>query len=116
MEKIYAPIDNKNIMEDCLEDEVFGNFYAASDHRHGKLRHLIGLKDNALVDVTWSQGYHIVTINVIAVAPTEDFGVVRQETYDSYYKVFKEWENDRLQVHFTYFAGELNVSFYFKID
>jgi len=39
---IYAPIDNKNLLEDAFEDDVFGGFYAAPDHRKHNIRHLVG--------------------------------------------------------------------------
>lgn len=124
MEKIYAPIDNKNLMEDGFEDEVFRDFYWAPDHRAGsKRRHLIGSVKtenyDAMVDVKWSFGGHSVDIQVIAIQPTEDKDLVEQEVFDHYEQVFKAWQcedNEGLVVETKRVLGILTVSFYFECD
>lgn len=124
MEKIYAPIDNKNLMEDPFEDEVFRDFYAAPDHRTGsKRRHLIGSVEtenyDAIVDVKWFYGGHSIDIQVIAIQPTEDIEDVRREVFDHYEKIFKAWQcedNEGLVVETKCVLGILTVSFYFVTD
>ena len=116
MEKIYAPIDNKNLTEDGLEDDVFRDFYWAPDHRTGsKRRHLIGSVKtenyDAMVDVKWFYGDHSIDIQVIAIQPSEDIDEVRSE--------FKAWQcedNEGLVVETKRVLGILNVSFHFKMD
>lgn len=79
MKKIAAPIDNKNLMDDPFEDEVFcDGFMHSYDHRDGKgTRHLIGTKDvvedgvvneTGLVDVCWKWGDNCVHITLLAVS------------------------------------------------
>lgn len=126
MEKnlIPAPIDNKNLMEDPFEDEVFGNFYAAPEHRSGATRrHLVGsckTEDyDAIVDVKWFFGSHSIDIQVIAVSPSEDYETVRDDVFDHYEKIFKSWECDAnrdLRVMFKRLLGILTVSFYFETE
>ena len=123
MEKIYAPIDNKNLMEDPFEDDVFRDFYAAPEHRKGKRRHLIGhVKTenyDAFVDVKWNYGDASIDIQVIAIQSSEDYELVRDEVFDHYEKVFKEWEceeNENLRVGFNRVLGILNVSFWWEVD
>ena len=126
MEKIAAPIDNKNLMEDPFEDEVFGDFYAASDHRKGGKRHLIGHKtviedgiecEDGIVDASWSYGDNSVTITLLAVPGTEDWEDTRRRIFDDYRKEFKAWEcpeNPGLVVEFYELIDRLNVIFYFE--
>lgn len=122
MGKIYAPIDNKNLMEDPFEDEVFQDFYWAPDHRTGsKRRHLIGSVKtenyDAMVDVRWCWGDHSIAIQVIAIQPTEDIDEVRREVFDYYEQLFKSWQcedNESLVVETKIVLGILTVSFYFE--
>lgn len=124
MEKIYAPIDNKNLMEDPFEDEVFRDFYWAPDHRTGsKRRHLIGSVKtenyDAMVDVKWHWGDHSIDIQVIAIQPTEDIDDVRREVFDHYEQTFKAWQcedNEDLVVETKRVLGILTVSFYFECE
>ena len=128
MEKIAAPIDNKNLMEDSLTDEVFGEFDAARDHYVGKTRHLIGRKTvvdngieckNGLVDVRWKWGDNCVTITLLAVPKSEDWEYTRRYIFDAYRKEFKAWEcpdNEGLVVEFYELLDKLNVIFYFECE
>lgn len=129
MEKIAAPIDNKNLMEDPFEDEVFGDFDAAHDHRVKGVRHLVGRKtvddergvpcESGLVDVRWKWGDNCVTITLLAVPRTEDWEDTRRHIFDSYRQEFKAWEcpdNEGLVVEFYELGDKLNVIFYFEVE
>ena len=135
MEKnlMACPIDNKNLMEDPFEDEVFGDFLAARDHRENGVRHLIGLTEvhdeefpkcvnySAYTDASWFYGGNIVTIKVIAVEPTEDFDETRDGIFEYYKKLFKSWEcedNPNLVVGFRSDSenDSLWVIFYWSVD
>lgn len=91
-ELIPAPIDNKNLMEDAFEDDVFEDFYAAPDHRRDRNRHLVGTKGEAYVDVSWEYGSHAIQIKVIAVNPIEDFKETSKNVLDDYKKEFSSWQ------------------------
>lgn len=129
MERIPAPIDNKNLMEDPLDDGVFENFYQAPDHMTWMRRHLIGheeVKDasgelvgDAYVDVKWTYGGNSVDIQVIATPAKEDYGYLRNLVFDNYEKIFKEWqceENPGLVVETKRVLDILTVSFYFEVE
>ena len=128
MEKIAAPIDNKNLMEDPFEDEVFWGFYAAHDHRVKGVRHLVGCKtvmedgmecESGLVDVRWKWGDNCVTITLLAVLRTEDWEDTRRHIFDAYKREFKAWEcedNPDLVVEFYELQDKLNVIFYFECE
>lgn len=131
MEKIAAPIDNKNLCEDGFEDDVFRDFSFAPDHRNGKgVRHLIGtvnLADydkellglEAIVDVKWNWGDSFITITLLAYNPTENLHEVRDELFKHYRQVFKAWEcedNPELVVEFYELGDKLNVIFYFESE
>ena len=128
MEKIAAPIDNKNLMEDPFEDEVFGEFDVAHDHRVKGVRHLIGYKavkedgiecESGLVDVRWKWGDNCVTITLLAVPRTEDWECIRRRIFDDYKREFKAWEcedNPGLVVEFYELQDKLNVIFYFECE
>lgn len=133
MEKnlIPAPIDNKNLMEDPFEDEVFCDFLAARDHRNDGMRHLIGLTEvhdeefpkcvnySGYTDISWHYGGNTVVIKVIAVAISEDFDKTRDEIFEYYKKLFKSWEceeNRNLVVRFGSENDLLFVHFYWKED
>ena len=122
MKRIYAPIDNKNLMEDSFEDAVFSGFYWAPDHRtRSNRRHLIGSVKtenyDAMVDVKWCWGDHSIEIRVIAIQPTEDADEVRREVFDHYEQLFKSWQcedNENLVVDSYSILDILTVSFYYK--
>ena len=130
MKKIYAPIDNKNLMEDPFEDEVFRDFYAARYHRKNGQRHLIGMVsvpdergvpcESAIVDAEWVFGAHQVSIKVLAVPGTEDFEDACNQVLDYYTTTFKAWEcddNPGLRVRCSRMGMEcLFVSFYFETE
>ena len=131
MERFDAPIDNKNLMEDGFEDDVFREFDFAPDHRNGKgVRHLVGrvclgdydkelLGLDAIVDVKWNWGDSHITITLLAYNQTENLNEVRDEVFKHYRKVFKEWENESnedLRVDFYQLGDKLNVIFYFEVE
>ena len=131
MTRIDAPIDNKNLMEDPFEDEVFGDFDYAPDHRNGKgTRHLVGrvnLADydkellglEAVVDVKWHYGGSHITITLLAYNRTENLDEVRDEIFKHYRQVFKAWEcedNPDLKVEFYQLNNQRNVIFYFECE
>ena len=131
MEKkiIPAPIDNKNLMEDPFEDEVFADLYAAEDHRERGVRHLIGLctpKDengfpleDGIVDVRWAYGGNTVTIRLIAVNPCNGFEVTQEEVFRHYKEIFKSWEceeNQGLVVSFDSGRNVLYVHFNYDLS
>lgn len=123
MERIYAPIDNKNLMEDSFEDDVFRDFYWAPMHRTSTLRHLVGMVKtenyDAMVDVKWSFGEHQIDIQVIGIQPSENIDEVRREVFDHYERTFKAWQcedNPGLVVETHEVLSILTVSFYFEVD
>ena len=133
MEKCAAPIDNKNLMEDPFEDEVFcDGFMQAYDHRDGsRTRHLIGTKavkedgivmESGIVDVRWKWGDNCVHITLLAVsgcANTTDWEDTRRHIFDDYRNTFKAWEcpdNPDLRVEFYELKNQLNVMFYFETE
>lgn len=126
---IPAPIDNKNLCEDGFEDEVFRDFYQASDHRKGtNKRHLIGalhvdsyetngLYIDGFVDVKWQWGDNTICIELIACPASEDFLSMREDFAKHYTNVFKGWENPDnpyLVVKTFQKENKLYVSFFFK--
>lgn len=125
---IPAPIDNKNLLEDSFEDDVFDDFYAAKDHRDGShTRHLFGtlnietddLYVDGLVEVKWNFGSHTIVISLVAVPPTEDFEQMRNDCYTYYENLFKSWEceeNEYLRVKFSRMYDNLFVKFFFVSD
>ena len=119
LELIDAPIDNKNLMEDAFEDDVFGDFYAAADHRTDGKRHLIGYKkewSDCLLDVFWKYGWSTVTITVLAIPGHEYFDNVRHELFDGVRKTFSEWEYDDLHVDCGLSGNDIYVQFFFDMD
>lgn len=126
---IPAPIDNKNLLEDPFEDDVFGNFYAARDHRDSsRSRHLIGnLKINtddlyidAIIEVLWKYGNNTICIKMLACPPTEDFDEMLKDVRKYYEQIFKEWENpdnENLKVMFVEgLRDRLEVFFSFEVE
>jgi len=132
MNRIPAPIDNKNLLEDPFEDDVFGDFYQACDHRDGsRTRHLVGTKTaiedgipawSGIVDVRWKWGDNCIRITLLAVsgcADTSDWEDARKYIFDDYRRTFKAWEcpeNEGLRVEFYELGNQLNVIFYFETD
>lgn len=130
-----CPIDNKNIMEDALEDssELFEGFMAAKDHRKNGDRHLVGCTEvydeefpncvdyTAYTDVKWEYAGHMVTIKVLAISACEDFEEVRDEIFKHYKEIFSSWmneDNGNLVVKFeeNKYLDTLYVSFFYDLD
>lgn len=122
MEKklIPAPIDNKNLLEDPFEDGVFRDFYACCNHRKKGLRHLLGIKGEAFVEVCWHFASNQIEILVVAVNPCEDFEETSKEIYEEYKKEFSSWQCEDNPGLVVKFSGEemkrLFVSFYFEVE
>lgn len=129
MERIPAPIDNKNICEDGL-DSILEDLYPAPDHYKDGERHKVGflqIKDKnndhiaeAYVDVQWRFADNSIHIKMLAyndcVASCED---TRNEVYEYYTRFFKEWEcpeNEDLEVICIPTRDRLVVSLYFKCE
>lgn len=91
---IPAPIDNKNLMEDSFEDDIFSGFYEAFGHGYYGQRHLIGMKGDAYVDVKWHYASNEMLVQVIAVKRSEDFDSVSDEVLCEYERIFSEFECD----------------------
>ena len=132
MKRIYAPIDNKNLMEDGL-DEIIEDLYEAPDHYKGDHRHKVGflqLKDNngdliceACVDVSWHFGDNAVEIQLLAFNEHVNYlEETKQEVFNYYTRFFKEWENEaneglRVECHEMFNSTPtLRVSFYFECE
>ena len=130
MERVTAPIDNKNLMEDAFEDGVFRDFYAAYDHRDRGERHLIGHKavrdeefgtvcEQGIMNVRWKFGDNAVRITLLAVPGGEDWESVRESIFKEYREEFKSWEcedNPDLVVEFYELRDTLTVIFYFECE
>lgn len=119
LELVEAPIDNKNLMEDPFEDEIFGDFYAAPDHRKNGKRHLIGYKKewaDCYLDVYWEHGWNTVRITVLAIPGHEYFENVCDEVYNAVRKEFSEWEGDDSHIHVSFLLSGNTISVHFFFD
>lgn len=119
LELIEAPIDNKNLMEDAFEDDVFVDFYAAAGHRENGKRHLIGHKrewSDCYLDVYWEYGWNTVRITVLAIPGTEDFENMCDEVYNAVRKEFSAWEGDDSHIHVIFFLSGNTISVHFFFD
>jgi len=133
MRRCEAPIDNKNLLEDAFEDDVFRDgFMQAADHRRRDMRHLVGIKEvrddgefadvSGIVDVRWCYGDNCVVIRLLAVsgaADTYDWEDGRKAIFDDYRRTFKAWEgpeNPDLRVEFGQDCDTLSVLFYWECD
>ena len=121
LELIEAPIDNKNLMEDPFEDEIFADFYSAPDHGTNGHRHLIGYKkewSDCYLDVYWEYGWNTVRITVLAIPGHEDFEYVSNEVYDAVRKEFSSWEGDDSHIHvdFGLLGNTIYVHFFFDME
>lgn len=135
MKKYYATIDNKNLLEDGFEDDLFRDFYPATDHRKNNVRHLVGnveVKEDktpicdAYVDVIWHFGDAAITITMLGCNPfCDEVDVQFEELCKFYESKFKEWEDASNENAFegeTFHIGverkecSLEVSFWWEID
>ncbi len=135
MEKIAAPFDGKNLIDDDLRDVVFQNCYWAADMKGGR-SHMIGHVDvdsydkdgiylDAIVDAQWSDSSNTIRIELLACPCQEDFFSMRDDFFRHYEGIFREWEQglkdnciepDSAEVDFKREGNVLYVSFYFVTD
>lgn len=130
MERIAAPFDGKNLMDDSLRDDVFQNFYCASDMKGGR-SHMVGLVRvdcdkislylDAIVDAQWSEQSNTIRIELLASPCAEDFFSMRDDFFRYYEGVFRNWEQqlkencvepDTAEVEFRRESNVLYVSFW----
>ena len=133
--KMYAPIDNKNLLEDGFEDDLFVDLMPAVNHRKNNVRHLIGHKQitmdkslvcDAIVEAKWHFGDAAITIKMLACCPFCDD---EEEQWDvlfkDYERKFKEMEkctNENLFEGESFHIGiernenEMHVSFWYEED
>lgn len=135
MKKYYAPIDNKNLLEDGFEDDLFGDFMPGTDHRKNNVRHLIGHKQifenksivcDAIVEAKWHFGDAAITITMLACCPFCDNEEEQRNTLFKYYESkFKEMEdacNENCMEDESFHIGierkenQLEVSFWWEVD
>lgn len=122
MMKMVAPIDDRNILEDPIEDEVFRDFYVEPYHKKSRWRNVIGTVKtenyDAIVAAAWEFGDNEIQVNVVGYQPTEDIDEVRKEVYDHYEQVFKSWqcEDNPCLVVETERTYLLSVKFYYEIE
>lgn len=119
MEKIPANIDNKNIMEDALDEEVFKGFYIGNEGGSCR-RHVIGNVDtenySAIVEAKWNFGENTIDIQLVGTKPGDEPDEVRREVFEHYERTFKAWEcedNPALIVETSQVLGILTIWFYF---
>ena len=120
MEKIPAPIDNKNIMEDAIDDEVFRGFYLGNEGGFRR-RHMIGTVDtesySAIVEAKWKFGENSIDIKLVGTKPGDEPDDVRREVFELYEHMFKAWQcedNPSLIVETSQALGTLTIWFYFE--
>ena len=132
MEKFYAPIDNKDLMEDGFEDDIFRDFYPAPDHRQkNNVRHLVGLlhlgyRCDAILDVHWHFGDAAITITMLAANPfCDSHDEQMNEVLCHYEQVFREMErgcNENCAPDVTYHIDlkrdgyKIEVSFWTEVE
>ena len=131
MEKIPAPFDGKNLIDDSLRDEVFQGCYECDDMK-GRKSHMLGRvfvdtydKDgmflDAIVDAQWSESSNTIRIELKACPTTTDFFSMRADFFRYYEGIFREWETglkdnciepDTAEVEFKRDGNVLYVSFW----
>ncbi len=129
-EIIPAPIDNKNLMEDSFEEDIFEDFYAAPDHYRNGVRHLVGflhLPDDGIdgyVSAKWNFGDSSITIALLAYPNQEDVNQICDVIFSFYIKVFKEMEyacnencfdDTKFCVGFDHNGYSMKVSFWWEV-
>ncbi len=136
MKKYFATIDNKNLLEDGFEDELFGDLMPATDHRkNNNVRHLIGSKQikedkslvcDAIVEAKWNFGDAAITITMLACNPFCDNEADQRDTLFKYYESkFKEseqasnencFEGESFHVGFERKENSLEVTMWWEVD
>lgn len=101
MEKIPAPFDGKNLVDDSLRDDVFRDCYQCddmTDSRGHLLGHVSADTDevwlDAIVDVRWSSSWNTLRIELMACPAQSDFFSMRDDFFRYYEQVFRQWEQD----------------------
>lgn len=56
MEKIPAPIDNKNVMDDFIYDDLFKGDFLKTPKHNGNLSNIIGYYNDKLLEARWNNG------------------------------------------------------------
>lgn len=129
MEKKFrceAPFDDKNLCDDSLRDDVFGDCYQADDMRRGK-SHLIGYVSedsdeiyfDGIVDAQWRCDSNVLRIELLACPAQENFFSMREDFFKYYEQTFKAWENpanECLVVETEREGNVLYVSFWFETE
>ena len=127
---IPAPIDDKNLMEDSFEDEVFADFHECADHHESGKRHLMGRLDvleesndnleiyiDAYIDVAWQFGGNTVCITLLACPVSDCFDTMSEDLATYYTREFKKWEcpdNEYLVVQTRHENNKVYISFFFE--
>ena len=131
MEKIAAPFDGKNLIDDNLRDEVFQGCYECADMT-SRMGHLLGHVSvdtydedgiflDCIVDAQWSAMSNTIRLELKACPTTTDFFSMRDDFFRYYEGIFREWETglkencvepDTAEVEFKRDGNVLYVSFW----
>ena len=131
MKRVAAVFDDKDLCDDSLRDNVFGDFYWAADMKGGH-SHMIGTVSvcndrycfDGVVDAQWDES-NTIRIELLACPCPEDFFSMRDDFFKYYEEEFKDWEDglkenclggDSAEVEFCHEDNVLYVSFWWLID
>ena len=125
-----AVFDNKDLLEDYLEDDIFGDFSWAKDHNKRGKRHLIGQVSvhnekydiESTIEVKWNWGENTIYIQQIACSRYENFDDQNEQLFDYYTELFQPKNNpvngvdDLVVKTHTDSDGKIMVSFYWEVE
>ena len=131
MKRVAAVFDGKDLIDDSLRDNVFGDFYWAADMK-GSHSHMIGTVSvcnddycfDGIVDAQWDES-NTIRIELVACPCPEDFESMRDDFFKYYEEEFKDWEDglkenclgdDSAEVEFKRDGNVLYVSFWWLIE
>ena len=132
MEKIAAPFDGKNLVDDTLRDDVFQGCYECDDMK-GRKSHMVGRVSedsdkvclDCIVDAQWSDSSNTLRIELLACPCQTDFFSMRDDFFRYFEEQFKEWEvalkdncvgSDSAEVEFKREGNVLYVSFWWLAE
>lgn len=93
-----ARFNDKDLLEEYLEFNLFGDFHAAKDNHNGKMRKLIGRLEvidyehyiDATIQATWEWGSNFLCIEVLACNRDEDYDSQTEQVFEYYRKIIKD--------------------------
>lgn len=112
--KIEAPIDNKNVTEDFIYFDIFGDNYIETPANKNNTRNILGYFNNNLLEARWTFGFNRICFAFVSTNENNVDYMTELPKFKEYFeKMFTE-NNEDINLESFISGNWLICDFYWK--